>query len=40
MKRRDFLKNCIMVIAGASVPLSALTLLDPKKVLAANPDLH
>ena len=40
MKRRDFLKNCIMVIAGASVPLSALTLIDPRKVLAANPEIH
>ena len=40
MKRRDFLKNCIMVIAGASVPLSALTLIDPKKLLAANPQIH
>jgi Fe-S-cluster-containing dehydrogenase component len=29
-----------MVIAGASVPLSALQLIDPKKVLAENPDIH
>ena len=40
MKRRDFIKNSIMVIAGASIPLSALTLIDPKKLLAANPQIH
>jgi len=40
MKRRDFLKNTITVIAGASVPLSALELVDPQEVLAANPDIH
>ena len=40
MKRRDFLKNSIVAIAGASVPLSALELVDPKEVLAANPDIH
>lgn len=40
MKRRDFLKNSIVVIAGASVPLSALEWVDPKKVLADNPDIH
>jgi Fe-S-cluster-containing dehydrogenase component len=40
MKRRDFLKSTIFVIAGASVPLSALAFIDPKKVLAANPKIH
>ncbi|TWJ32414.1 4Fe-4S dicluster domain-containing protein [Geobacter argillaceus] len=40
MKRRDFIKNCIVVIAGASVPLSALVMVDPKKVLAANPEIQ
>ncbi len=40
MERRDFLKNSIMVVAGASVPLSALELVDPKEVLAANPEIH
>jgi len=40
MERRDFLKQCIMVIVGASVPISALTLVDPKKVLAANPKIQ
>ena len=40
MERRDFLKKSIMVVAGASVPLSALEMVDPKEVLAANPDIH
>lgn len=40
MKRRDFLKNCIMVIAGASVPLSALRLVDAKEVLNAHPEFQ
>jgi Fe-S-cluster-containing dehydrogenase component len=40
MKRRDFLKGSILAIAGASVPLSALEFVDPKEVLAANPDIH
>ncbi len=40
MKRRDFLKKSILVIAGASVPLSALQMVDPKKVLAENLDIH
>jgi len=40
MKRRDFLKNSIVAIAGASVPLSALEFIDPKEVLASNPDIH
>jgi Fe-S-cluster-containing dehydrogenase component len=40
MERREFLKGCILVVAGASVPLSALTLIDPKQVLAANPDIQ
>ena len=40
MKRRDFMKNTIVAIAGASVPLSALEFIDPKEVLAANPDIH
>ena len=40
MKRRDFLKNSIVAVVGASVPLSALEWVDPKEVLAANPDIH
>jgi tetrathionate reductase subunit B len=40
MERREFLKRCILVVAGASVPISALTLIDPKKLLAANPDIQ
>jgi len=40
MKRREFLRSSIMVIAGASVPLSALQLIDAKTVLAAHPEIH
>jgi len=40
MKRRDFMKSTIFAIAGASVPLSALEFIDPKEVLAANPEIH
>jgi len=40
MERREFLKKCILVVAGASVPISALKLIDPKKVFAANPDIQ
>jgi Fe-S-cluster-containing dehydrogenase component len=40
MERREFLKKCILVVAGASVPVSALTLIDPKKVFANNPDIQ
>jgi tetrathionate reductase subunit B len=40
MERREFLKRCILVVVGASVPLSALTLVDPRKVLAANPEIQ
>jgi Fe-S-cluster-containing dehydrogenase component len=40
MERREFLQKCILVVVGASVPVSALTLIDPKKVLAANPDIQ
>src|SRR6185369_5736937 len=36
MNRRDFLKNSITVIAGLSVPLSALQLISPKKLLAGK----
>uniref|UniRef100_A0A831XDX0 4Fe-4S dicluster domain-containing protein n=1 Tax=Geobacter metallireducens TaxID=28232 RepID=A0A831XDX0_GEOME len=34
MNRRDFLKNSITVIAGLAVPLSALELINPRKLLA------
>jgi len=34
MNRRDFLKNSITVIAGLSVPLAALELINPRKLLA------
>ncbi len=40
MKRRDFMKNTAMFVAGASVSLSALELIDPQEVLAANPELR
>ena len=40
MKRRDFLKNTAVIVAGASVSLSALEWIDPKKILAANPQLR
>lgn len=40
MERREFLKKCILVVVGAAVPASALTLIDPKKVLAENPDVQ
>lgn len=40
MKRRDFLKNTAVFVAGASVSLSALDFLDPKEILAANPELR
>ncbi len=40
MERREFLQKCILVVVGASVPVSALTLIDPKKVFADNPDIQ
>ena len=40
MKRRDFLKNAAVFVSGASLSLSALEWLDPKEVLAANPELR
>lgn len=40
MKRREFLRSTLVVIAGASVPLSALEFVDPREVLAKNPDIH
>jgi Fe-S-cluster-containing dehydrogenase component len=38
MKRRDFLKNSLVFVSGAAVSMSALKLLDPGEVLAANPE--
>ena len=40
MKRRDFLKHSLVVIAGAAVPATALDWLNPKEVLASTPDLR
>ena len=34
MNRRDFLKNAVTVVAGLAVPLSALELIDPRRLLA------
>jgi len=40
MKRRDFLRNAAVFVSGAAVSLSALELLSPKELLAANPELR
>jgi len=40
MERRDFLKNTIIVVAGAAVSMSALEFIDPKKLFAARPELR
>ena len=40
MKRRDFLKNTAVFVAGASVSISALDFIDPAELLAANPQLR
>ncbi|BCR06938.1 4Fe-4S ferredoxin [Desulfuromonas versatilis] len=40
MKRRDFLKNSLVFVSGASVCASALEFLDPREVLAANPEVR
>lgn len=40
MKRREFLKNSILVVVGASLPIAAMELIDPKELLAARPDLR
>jgi tetrathionate reductase subunit B len=40
MKRRDFLKSSIVLVAGASLPLGALELINPKELLAAKPELR
>jgi tetrathionate reductase subunit B len=40
MERRDFLKSTIIAVAGAAIPMSALELIHPKKLFAANPNLH
>nr|NIS40800.1 4Fe-4S dicluster domain-containing protein [Desulfuromonadales bacterium] len=37
MKRRDFVKNSLVFVSGAGISLSALQLVDPREVLAANP---
>jgi len=40
MERRDFLRSAAVFIAGAAIPVSALQLISPKKVFAANPSLR
>lgn len=40
MNRRAFLKDAIVVIAGASLPAAALEWLDPRQVLAAQPKVR
>ncbi|RNC72187.1 MAG: 4Fe-4S dicluster domain-containing protein [Desulfuromonadales bacterium] len=40
MNRREFLKRSIVVVAGMAVPTAALELIDPKKLLAAKPELR
>jgi Fe-S-cluster-containing dehydrogenase component len=40
MKRREFLKNAVIAVSGAAIPLSALELIDPGKLLAAQPELR
>lgn len=40
MRRRDFLKKTMIVVAGASIPAGALEWLDPAEVLASRPELR
>jgi tetrathionate reductase subunit B len=40
MKRRDFLRNSMVVVTGVSVPLAALEWIDPRQILAARPELR
>lgn len=40
MKRRDFLKSSIVVLAGTSVPVAVLEWLDPAEVLASRPEIR
>lgn len=40
MKRRDFLKQTAVFVAGASVSISALDFIAPGEILAANPALR
>ncbi len=40
MQRRDFLKNAAVFVSGASLSLSALEFIDPRKLLASQPELR
>ena len=40
MRRRDFLRQTLVAVAGSALPLTAFTLLDPQQLLAARPELR
>ncbi len=40
MNRREFLKRSMVVVAAMAVPAAALELIDPKRLLAARPELR
>lgn len=40
MNRREFLKRSMVIVAGMAVPAAALELIDPKRLLAARPELR
>lgn len=40
MKRRDFIRHAAVFVAGSSVSLSALDLIDPREILAADSNLR
>src|SRR5919108_3050786 len=40
MNRREFLRRSITVVAGLAVPVAAPELIDPKRLLAARPELR
>lgn len=40
MNRREFLKRSMIAVASMAVPAAALELIDPKRLLAARPELR
>jgi Fe-S-cluster-containing dehydrogenase component len=40
MKRRDFLKSAITIVAGTALPASSMIFLNPGELLARNPELR
>ncbi len=40
MKRRDFLRHTMVVVVGGALPAASLEWLDPREVLASQPDLR